>query len=171
MNLSQRLINKCLDLASNNKIFEMAFDRKYVFNKVDSYSHTIFLHLIKVAVFKVESTWTKELLNRFIEINDLRIKGNKKLSSDDYYKILYIGLIHGTDNVERKIKSLLVSKDYLSMYSIYRGKSLNKSTINNITEAISILIEQISIMISEDTFNDNDCEEIINIYFESMRDM
>lgn len=168
VSLSRRVLNKILDLNSKIFINEMAFDRKTTLIRISNFDMTIIELLVKIAIFKQKSTWIKELINRFLEIEKLIPHKNKMISEDDIYNVLYEQPILDTGLIKKNIIRLLKNTEYSKLFSDYR-KVMHDEDIDNITRAISVLIDQVSGPLSDNNFDPYECEEILNYYLEDIK--
>ena len=109
---------KIKDIVTNwlieTDLFEMAFQRKIVINKVRSLQLQISKHLIKCLYYNVPDTtkehWYKEINTWLSDIDEYRLKNNKTLNGSVYYKLLFREPLGERTDVTRKIKKINTDK-------------------------------------------------------------
>lgn len=105
-----RIFEIITDYLLDSPLFEMAFERKTVVNKVRDISITLSRHLIKYLAFddQAKNHWLNEINGYLNMIDDVTLKpNNKKLSGDVYYSLLWDGPLNdGIDSITRKIRSM-----------------------------------------------------------------
>lgn len=81
------------DWISETELFEMAFARKDAINKIRNLQSQIAKHIVKIVYYDApEETklhWKSEVDNWLSIIDQIKLKGGKKLSGDIYYKLLF----------------------------------------------------------------------------------
>ena len=104
-------------LAKDFFIYEMAFERKIIFQKIRGLENQINEHLIKVLMFKddlnINKHWN-DIETWLFTIQDLDFKGTgKKLKEADYFKLLFKEPITDVRNiryVQNKLRGTLRRK-------------------------------------------------------------
>lgn len=85
-------------------LFEMAFERKVIFDKIRGLENQINLHLIKIIRYEDEQNFQKhinDLETWLIDIQDLDFrKVNNKLKQQDYFNLLFTEPITNVDNIQ-----------------------------------------------------------------------
>lgn len=85
-------------------LFEMAFERKVIFDKIRGLENQINLHLIKIIRYDDEQNFQKhinDLETWLIDIQDLDFrKANNKLKQQDYFNLLFTEPITNVDNIQ-----------------------------------------------------------------------
>lgn len=85
-------------------LFEMAFERKVIFDKIRELENQINLHLIKIIRYEDEQNFQKhinDLETWLIDIQDLDFrKANNKLKQQDYFNLLFTEPITNVDNIQ-----------------------------------------------------------------------
>lgn len=88
----------------SNYLFEMAFERKVIFDKIRGLENQINLHLIKIIRYDDEQNFQKhinDLETWLIDIQDLDFrKANNKLKQQDYFNLLFTEPITNVDNIQ-----------------------------------------------------------------------
>lgn len=99
-----------LDWVIETDLFEMAFKRKIVVDKVRDHQIQIARHLIKHLYYDVpEETkrhWAKEIDAWLSTIDDYRLKGGKALDGSVYYELLFKEPLGEREAVVRNIKKI-----------------------------------------------------------------
>lgn len=164
---------KLLDIIVSIPIVEMAFSRKEILTKTFLYTDTILEHLIKVAVFKIKSTWVKETVDKLDKMNSIILKSklSQAVTNEDIIYQLYTGPLVNTPYVERTVYELLRSPKYAKLYSPYRHKKINKSTCVQIQEAIRLLILELSKVLNSPEFDDKSVKIMLDLYSDTVKEM
>ena len=149
-------------------LFEHAFKRKRILEKVyDSYEQ-IAINLIKIAIFGQESTWKHEFESIIEKIMDMKSKDHKvKLSAKQYYIKLFDEPFEpfepwNESYVYSKIKGVHILKNekYTKLYHI----PINEQNITLIHNKIKELIQNVSNLLTNRFLDDNKFETLANQY-------
>lgn len=95
----------------------MAYERKTALNRVRSIQTTLAIHMVKVMIFDapdVMNHWLNEINGYLLIANDTYIKPRmKKLSGDEYYKLLWDEPFgHGAWAIDKKRESIFIKNNY-----------------------------------------------------------
>lgn len=96
-------LNSIMDALMEVHIFEMAYQRKVIVNKVRDLSLHIAEHVNKIALWSDNSArkhWEKEIHAALANISKLRYDGTKRLKSDEYFNLLYIEPFERSDLIQ-----------------------------------------------------------------------
>lgn len=96
-----------MDALMEVHIFEMAFQRKVIFNKVRDLSLHIAEHVVKLSLWPENSArkhWEKEIHAALANISKLRYDGTKRLKSDEYFNLLYNEPFERSDLIQSAAK-------------------------------------------------------------------
>lgn len=151
---------------------EHALKRKKVMQKIDSLQFPIAKHLIKIAIFPNSQEtrhWQKEVLNWFIDIDMMDVKGQARLKEKQYFELLYKEPLTPLNVIERTVKNLIkFYKDLRPCVKNIKEKSIK------IDENARNLIKNLSKDYANNTFDADKYERLIenyrNIFLEDCND-
>lgn len=99
-----------LDWMLDTVLFEMAYQRKHAIRMLENLHPQIAKHLIKHLHYGVSNEtkkhWEAELNAWLGTLNDLVLKGNKRLSGDVYYEHLFTRPLGTLVDVEQRIRTI-----------------------------------------------------------------
>lgn len=98
-----QLIDNIADLLMEVHLFEMAYQRKVIVNRIRALSFQIASHVIKIYLYPSNTAlrgWEKEIQAWVADLSHMRYDGTKKLKESDYFKLLYSEPFIGSDIVE-----------------------------------------------------------------------
>lgn len=88
-----KFLDNVTDWLSDTSLFEMAYQRKEVINKIRNLQDEIATHLVKHEMYDVpvetKKHWQAEINAWCGKIHKLKLKNGKKLSGDMYYTLLF----------------------------------------------------------------------------------
>jgi hypothetical protein len=138
---------KLVDLLNKTILFEMAYERKHALNRLDSLSHQISTHILKLIIFNNSSNfnhWLGELNSWLNQVDDIRLKpNNKKLNKQDYLKYLKELYLENEDQVQKNIQKLK---------KLYPNEQVSIDDSTKVTNKLNNLINKICIELAADKF-------------------
>jgi hypothetical protein len=103
MKISEILI----DILSETKLFEMAFNKKVAIDKARNLQNQIARHLVKILMYhnsQYVNHWCNEVNSWLYDIQDNKIKGtNKPLKSSELFNILFVEPLETIDDVQARM--------------------------------------------------------------------
>jgi len=102
------LLEASIDELMKTHIFEIAFQRKHIINKTRDLSVQIASHVAKIALwpdYQARNHWESELHHLCKDISQMSYDRSKKLTKDDYHKLLYKEPYENTDFVDNEAKT------------------------------------------------------------------
>lgn len=135
-----------LDVLNKTALFEMAFDKKTMENKIRGLEKPINLHLIKLLRYKDPENKQKHINDIMTWLSDIQdldfLKKNKKFSKDTYYKLLFEEPITDGGNTQY-LKNLerYTLKSYLSL-PIIRSEKETIMELEQLHNKISSLLSR-----------------------------
>lgn len=154
---------KLMPIYKSILLTELAVPRKVIVNMIFNRAETIIYHILYIILFSHEKEnvkhWKKEILDRFIEINNFVTKPkNRKLKKEQYFEILHDYLLETKDELNNVINAAKFKKNNLKPKEDINIKELHillKEIYNNISEKISDKTLTID-------FLNKDLDEVIN---------
>ena len=148
-------LDKKIKKLQETKLFEMAFKRKKLIEKIEGLQNPINEHLLKIILFDDKVNFSKhvnDLETWLLDIQEMDfLSSNKKLKSKDHFNTLFIEPISNDSNVQY-IENKLRGK--LKKYSKLPRRRSNEEAIiilYNLHKEISKLLSRNEIY---DFFND-----------------
>lgn len=112
-----KLLELFADKILATSLFEMAMARRDAISKINSLENMISTHIIKSFIFNSHSQthWYSELDGWISAIEKIELKpSSKRVEKEIYFQCLFNNMYdHGTNVLERQVKSLLKSPQYL----------------------------------------------------------
>jgi len=112
--MSFKQLDKKIKKLSKTKLFEMAYNRKKMIEKIEGLQIPINDHLLKIILFDDKQNFNKHINDLETWLSDIQEldfqRKNKKLKAKDYFKILFKEPITDDSNVqyiENKLKGKL----------------------------------------------------------------
>ena len=137
-----------MDTIINSRIFEMAYQRKRAIDKISNFQEPIAIHLIKYFYYsaskETKQHWKKELDVWFKSIRRIKLKNNKTLEGNQYYKLLFTEPLGERINVEDIIDDINYDENMKEMSG--------KMTISELHVKLEKLLHTISYDISNNKF-------------------
>lgn len=121
-----------LDWITSTKLFEMAFSRKDLINRVSAQDWQVDSHLLKVLMYgKVAAYnhWCQELNAALSGIQRLKLQGNKRLSSDKYFELLWKGFLETPNEVQDHMSE--IDREYSRSFKLinYNPNEVHKEAL------------------------------------------
>lgn len=108
------------DWIINTELFEMAYQRKKAIDIITNYQGQIATHLVKHLYYDVsietKKHWEAEINAWLGTINRIKLKGNKRLNPEVYYKILFEEPLGELSDIQGIVDSIDRFDDGMSSY-------------------------------------------------------
>ena len=152
-------------------IFEQAFQRKTLKNKISNLQEQPIINLIKIAIFGMESTWKTEFITVIKHIEQFKLKNSKtkKLSKDQYFKLLFREPLEPLDPWNESDlytyingHEILDNENYKKLHHI----EINENNLKLIYDMIKKIMSEISELLSKNISLHNKLDKSLNDYIE-----